>query len=735
MDAGAAPDPGPTGGDTTTTVGSTPNTVPGVIEAENFDQGGEGVAFHTAAADGAGGLPSQAVALVPSVDSLGGGTVISDVQAGDWFTYTINVTDNGRYDLAPRVSSVPGAELHFELDGADITGLVTVPSTGSTSTFEWVDITAVPLTAGNHVLKIMSDEQTFDLNSIRVSATPPSTPFLTNPSALPGTLQAEDFDAGGEGAGYHDKTPGNAGGLYRPNEDVDIIASPDSGGGYVVNSFQTGEWLAYTVAVAMSAQYAIDLRVSNGAGDAAYRVEVDGRDVTGSVTVPSTGGVNKFQWIGKSGIPLAAGTHLLKVVSNVQAFNLNSIRVTAAGSASETPYTGTPSAIPGTIQAENFDKGGEGIAYHDLVAGNAGGQYRTSEDVDIIASADSEGAGFEVNNFQTGEWLGYTVKVASSSQYDIDLRAATVQSGSAFHVEMDGRDVTGRVTVPNTGSWATFQWIGKKSVPLTVGTHIMRVVSDQQYFDVTAIRVQKPTAAVLPPPGTGKVVFSCTFATSPLECGFSEQSKAPGRATLASVGRDGATAARLRTQPGDTNVFGSDDAERDDLALSQAETDCFEGREQWWANSIYFPSDYTPPKSDGWGVVLDFHHTGSTGQANFHIDAMPNPIGLRLRGYGGPSVDSGEYEVTLGPVTKNVWYDFVFHVKWSSGSGGLMEAWVNGVKKLTHNGPTLYSGLGCYLKLANYHTPVGVPSSVIHDRIIRGTTAGAVSLTPLQGVP
>src|SRR6202040_61058 len=46
------------------------------------------------------------------------------------------------------------------------------------------------------------------------------------------------------------------------------------------------------------------------------------------------------------------------------------------------PFTGTPSAVPGTIQAEDFDNGGEGLAYHDTTAGNAGRAYRTT-DVDI----------------------------------------------------------------------------------------------------------------------------------------------------------------------------------------------------------------------------------------------------------------------------------------------------------------------------------------------------------------
>jgi hypothetical protein len=49
-----------------------------------------------------------------------------------------------------------------------------------------------------------------------------------------------------------------------------------------------------------------------------------------------------------------------------------------------------------------FNDGGERVAYHDNVAGNAGGQYRTAEDVDIIA-ATANASGFVVYNFETCE--------------------------------------------------------------------------------------------------------------------------------------------------------------------------------------------------------------------------------------------------------------------------------------------------------------------------------------------
>jgi hypothetical protein len=153
------------------------------------------------------------------------------------------------------------------------------------------------------------------------------------------------------------------------------------------------------------------------------------------------------------------------------------------------PYSGTPIAVPGSLEAEHFDLGGEGLAYHDNFRGNSGGQYRVSEDVDIIVSTDSAGGGYVVNNFETGEWLAYTINVQTTARYDIEIRASTTFSTSAFHVEIDSVNLTGSVTVPNTGSWSTFQWAGVSGVPLTAGQHVLKIVADQQFFNLNSVRV------------------------------------------------------------------------------------------------------------------------------------------------------------------------------------------------------------------------------------------------------
>ena len=100
----------------------------------------------------------------------------------------------------------------------------------------------------------------------------------------------------------------------------------------------------------------------------------------------------------------------------------------------------------------------------------------------------------------------------------------------------------------------------------------------------------------------------------------------------------------------------------------------------------------------------------------------------------GDDANEYSYGADIGPLEKNVWYDFVYHVKRSWDSDGYFQAWVAGVLKLDHRGPTLYRDYGIYPKLANYHSAFGQGSPVIHDRVIRGTSGPVVSLTPLEGV-
>jgi Carbohydrate binding module (family 6)/Domain of unknown function (DUF362) len=141
-----------------------------------------------------------------------------------------------------------------------------------------------------------------------------------------------------------------------------------------------------------------------------------------------------------------------------------------------TPFFGTNLAVTPTgstrIQAENYDNGGEGLAYHDTTSGNSGGQYR-SEDVDIEACSDT-GGGYDVGWTDTGEWLKYSISVIQAGTYTLRLRAAGTAAGT-LRVWFDAVNKTGTLPIPSTGGWQAWTSVDKIGIPLSAGPHVMEV--------------------------------------------------------------------------------------------------------------------------------------------------------------------------------------------------------------------------------------------------------------------
>lgn len=151
-----------------------------------------------------------------------------------------------------------------------------------------------------------------------------------------------------------------------------------------------------------------------------------------------------------------------------------------------TPYGGAARAIPGTIQVEDFDDGGEGTGYHDADAVNNGGQYRTTG-VDIETASDA-GGGHNVGWLAEGEWLQYTVTVATSGLYDVTFRVASAAvDGGRMHLQSGATSLTGTIVAPGTGGWQSWTSTMPAQVSLSAGTQSIRLVFDRGAFNVNSM--------------------------------------------------------------------------------------------------------------------------------------------------------------------------------------------------------------------------------------------------------
>jgi len=157
---------------------------------------------------------------------------------------------------------------------------------------------------------------------------------------------------------------------------------------------------------------------------------------------------------------------------------------TGAFSGARTVLSGAGSA---RIEAENFDLGGEGVAYHDRDVINRGGLYRPAEGVDIEACTDT-GGGYDVGWTDTGEYMNYSVQVADGGSYDFGFRVASQWGGQTFHLEDEtGRNLTGTVTVPQT--WGGQNWTTTtiRGIALTTGAHVFRLVTETGGYNINSM--------------------------------------------------------------------------------------------------------------------------------------------------------------------------------------------------------------------------------------------------------
>jgi hypothetical protein len=219
----------------------------------------------------------------------------------------------------------------------------------------------------------------------------------------------------------------------------------------------------------------------------------------------------------------------------------------------------------------------------------------------------------------------------------------------------------------------------------------------------------------------GEIVWQGGFETGDFSEWHGVQAKSSGATIVESPVREGRYAARFRVSPGD-EAFGSHGGDRAESVLTQAQTDGYEGQEQWWAWSIMFSPGFSSRADSDWNYFTQFHHTGSTGQVNVHFSANGQVMTFVV--CNGVPQKSRCRKWNIDPDRVNSrWYDFVFHVRWSSSrKRGFVELWENGVSVVPFTRiATLYPGQGVYLKQGIYRTPQPRTSAIYVDGTRWGT--------------
>ena len=404
--------------------------------------------------------------------------------------------------------------------------------------------------------------------------------------AIPGTLQAENFDSGADGIAFHDsdtKDDGNVG-YRKDNEGVDIVSG---NGGYAIGYTSSGEWLEYTVNVAEAGIYAFEATVSSGVTNSGISLALSTEnglvELTKSLTIPSAGSNNWDTYstiYGRLAVPLEAGKQIIRLNITGSSCNVDKIvfkkvsvdkNIKVAVTANPNPATvgvstkisieassdngiasiklyqnngvllknittapyeysikpsskGTLSykviaidsmgneseektisikvnpkrtayktvSLPGTIQAENFDKGGADFTFHDSDTEDEGGAgYRSdNEGVDIVTGNGGHAIGYTAN----GEWLEYTVNVKTPGEYSFTATVSSGNDNSGFSISLvDGSKVTtlANVKVPKdaNGSWDNYTTVkGKLSKHLDVGKQIIRITITGAYCNIDKIQ-------------------------------------------------------------------------------------------------------------------------------------------------------------------------------------------------------------------------------------------------------
>jgi len=297
-------------------------------------------------------------------------------------------------------------------------------------------------------------------------------------------VEAEDFDNGGEGVGYHDSSTANQGGKYRLSEGVDIEGpAANTGNTYNIGYVTAGEWLNYTINVAQAGTYQLTVRASNAnTATASAHVTFGGGVNSGAISIPNTGGWGNYQSYTAT-VTLNAGTQVMQITDDSGAYNLEYLslqQTSQLGGEQAYGSRGLPPLVPAggqaTIEAENYDTGGQNVGYFrtsttkSSTATLNGQPFRAAD----LVSTSNGGTGIYTSYWKPTDWTQYIVNTAVAGKYEVLINYARGDNNNSnFSIAANGSTQVVGLALPSTASWTTYKTVGAV-LDLAAGPNVIR---------------------------------------------------------------------------------------------------------------------------------------------------------------------------------------------------------------------------------------------------------------------
>ncbi|MCQ2061947.1 MAG: carbohydrate-binding protein [Fibrobacter sp.] len=136
---------------------------------------------------------------------------------------------------------------------------------------------------------------------------------------MPGKIEMEDYDQGGAGVAYSDKSAANEGKVYR-EDGVDVVGlgcsdtlNTEDCTGYAVGYTNDGEWMEYSFEAIVDAEFVFRAHVATAAENAGFVLYVDGNAVTDTLYAPQGEDWDTYVDVSGNTEKIAKGNHVLRV--------------------------------------------------------------------------------------------------------------------------------------------------------------------------------------------------------------------------------------------------------------------------------------------------------------------------------------------------------------------------------------------------------------------------------------